>query len=319
MEQKEALEQEAKQRKREHGFQSQHMYTLANYLKEEFGGRIAKLSFDAGFTCPNKDGRCGVGGCAFCSDDDAGGYYTGTPEEQKALTRYKWRDAKYLAYFQSNTNTYAPVEVLRQAYDKALQIEGVVGLAIGTRADCLPEDVLSLLKEYHQRTFLWVELGLQSIHPELRKEMNICCSMRQFEAGARSLIDAGIRTVIHIILGLPGETREEMFQTVEYACSLKPFGIKLHMFNLIANSQLGRSYPNGCGLMSREEYVQLVVDLLERIPKEIVMHRLTGDPPEEGLIEPLWVRDKRRVLNEIQKEFKRRGSYQGDRAFGKAF
>ncbi len=297
--------------KKSHGFESQHMYTLANYLKAEFGTRIAKLSFDAGFTCPNKDGKCGTGGCAFCSTDDAGGYYTGTPEEQKQLTRYKWNDAKYLAYFQSNTNTYAPVEVLKETYDEALKIKDVLGLAIGTRADCLGNDVLELLKDYNKKTFLWVELGLQSTNPKTRKEMNICLSMKTFEQGALSLINNNIKTVIHIILGLPNDTREDMFNTVKYACSLKPFGIKLHMFNLIEKSKLGRENPNGLGLMSCEEYVSLVVDLLEIIPDNIVMHRLTGDPPEEGLIEPLWVRNKRKVLNDIQKEFKKRGTYQG--------
>ncbi len=296
---------------KKHGFESQHMYTLANYLKEEFGTRVAKLSFDAGFSCPNKDGKCGVGGCAFCSSEEGGGYYTGTPEEQKALTRYKWSDAKYLAYFQSNTNTYAPVEVLKEKFDEALRIKDVLGLAIGTRADCLPDDVLQLLKDYNQKTFLWVELGLQTTNRDLRKDMNICLSMQTFEKGALSLINSGIKTVFHIILGLPNDTRENMFETVKYACSLKPFGIKLHMFNLLENSALGKKYPKGYGLMSREEYVSLVVDLLEIIPEDIVIHRLTGDPPENGLIEPLWVRDKRRVLNDIQKEFKNRGTYQG--------
>ncbi len=297
--------------KKNHGFESQHMYTLANYLKEEFGTRVAKLSFNAGFTCPNKDGKCGTGGCAFCSIDEGGGYYTGTPEEQKLLTKDKWGDAKYLAYFQSNTNTYAPVEVLKEKYDKALEIENVVGLAIGTRADCLPDDVVELLKDYNKKTFLWVELGLQSTNHQIRKDMNICCSMKSFEKGALSLINSGIKTVIHIILGLPNDSKENMIETVRYACSLKPFGIKLHMFNLIENSHLGKKYPNGYGLMTREEYVSLVVDLIEIIPDNIVMHRLTGDPPEEGLIEPIWVRDKRRVLNDIQKEFKKRGTYQG--------
>ncbi len=297
-------------RTKTHGFESQHMYTLASYLKEEFGTRVAKLSFDAGFTCPNKDGTCGTGGCAFCSSE-GGGYYTGTPEEQKALTRNKWSEAQYLAYFQSNTNTYAPVDVLREKYDNALRISNVVGLAIGTRADCLGPDVLELLEEYNRKTFLWVEVGLQSTKEKTREEMNICCSMEAFEEGVRSLKRAGIKTVIHIILGLPKESREDMFESVRYACSLNPFGIKLHMFNLIKSSALGKAYPNGYGLMSEEEYVQLVVDLLEEIPPHIVMHRLTGDPPEVGLIEPQWVRDKRKILNDIQKEFRKRGTYQG--------
>ncbi len=288
------------------------MYTLANYLKETFGTRIAKLSFDAGFTCPNIDGKCGTGGCTFCSVE-GGGYYTGSPEEQKALTKNKWNDAKYLAYFQSNTNTYAPVDILKSKYDAALEIEDVVGLAIGTRADCLPPDVLELLKDYNKKTFLWVELGLQSTKPATRLATNICCNMKAFEQGAKSLIDADIKTVLHIMLGLPGENREDMFETVRYACSLNPFGIKLHMFHLLENSALGRMYPEGYGLMSEEEYVGIVVDLLEIIPPEIVMHRLTGDPPETGLIEPEWVRDKRKVLNDIQKEFKKRGTYQGYR------
>ncbi len=297
---------------KKHGFDSQHMNTLALYLKQKFGTRVAKLSFDAGFTCPNKDGKFGVGGCAFCSSQ-GGGYYTGTAKEQMNLIKDKWPECKYLAYFQSNTNTYAPVEVLKRIYDDALKIPGVLGLAIGTRADCLGEDVLSLLKTYNEETFLWVELGLQSTNPETRKRMNICCTMNNFEKGALSLIDNNIKTVIHIILGLPGETREDMFNTVRYACSLKPFGIKLHMFHLVEGSALGRQYPDGYGLMSLEEYVKLVVDLLEIIPKDIVIHRLTGDPPKHGLIEPIWVRDKRRVLNEIQKEFKQRDTHQGFR------
>lgn len=294
----------------EHGFNSQHMNTLALYLKEKFGLRVAKLSFDAGFTCPNKDGKVGVGGCAFCSSH-GGGYYTGTPEEQVNLIKDKWKKCKYLAYFQSNTNTYAPVEVLKKTYEKALEIPDVLGLAIATRADCLDEDIISLIREFNDKTFLWVELGLQTTNRNTRKNMNICLSMDDFKKGALRLINNGIKVVIHIILGLPGDSTKDMFETVRYACSLKPFGIKLHMFHLLEGSALGDKYPEGYGLMSMEEYVNLVVDLLEIIPREIVIHRLTGDPPETGLIEPNWVRDKRRVLNEIQKEFRRRGTFQG--------
>lgn len=295
-----------------HGFNSQHMNTLAAYLKSVFGFRVAKLSFDAGFTCPNKDGSLGVGGCAFCSDY-GGGYYTGSPEEQKDLIKDKWPDAKYLAYFQSNTNTYAPRAVLKSLYDQALKIPDVLGLVIATRADCLPKDVLDLLKDYDNKTFMWVELGLQSTNEETRKRMNLCSTVNDFETGALSLIDANIKTVFHIILGLPGESREDMIKTVTYACSLRPFGIKLHMFHLLEGSALAKMYPNGTNPFTMQEYVSLVVDILEIVPKDIVIHRLTGDPPKEGLIEPNWVKDKRRVLNEIQKEFRRRESWQGSK------
>lgn len=295
----------------EHSFASQHIYSVAAYLKAHFQCRVAKLSLRMGFTCPNRDGNKGYGGCAFCSEK-GGAYYASDFEEQKALIRDKWPDAKYLAYLQSNTNTYQPAENLRKLYDSVLE-EDVLGLVIGTRADCLPPDVVDLLAEYNKKTFLWVELGLQTVNEKLREELNICMTASEFEEGAKSLINRGIKVVFHIIVGLPGENYEDYMRTVKYAVSLKPFGIKIHMFHLLEGTALGAKYGSGLKLMTREEYVSTICDLIEFIPKDIVLHRLTGDPPKEGLIAPLWVRDKRGVLNAIQKEFRRRGTYQGYR------
>lgn len=295
----------------EHSFSSQHIYSVAAYLKARFQCRVAKLSLRMGFTCPNRDGKKGYGGCAFCSEK-GGAYYASDFEEQKALIKDKWPDAKYLAYLQSNTNTYKPAEELRKLYDSVLK-EDVLGLVLGTRADCLPPDVVDLLDEYNKKTFLWVELGLQTVKEDLRDELNICMTMAEFEKGTLSLINRGIKVVFHIILGLPGETYEDYVRTVKYAVSLKPFGIKIHMFHLLEGTALGAKFGGSLELMTREEYVTTVCDLVELIPKSIVLHRLTGDPPRDGLIAPHWTRDKRGVLNAIQKEFRRRGTYQGYR------
>lgn len=294
-----------------HSFASQHIYSVAAYLKARFQCRVAKLSLRMGFSCPNRDGKKGYGGCAFCSEK-GGAYYASDFEEQKALIKDKWPDAKYLAYLQSNTNTYKPAEELRRLYDEVLK-EDVLGLVLGTRADCLPPDVVDLLVEYHKKTFLWVELGLQTVNERLRDELNICMTMAEFEEGALSLINRGIKVVFHIIIGLPGETYEDYVRTVKYAVSLRPFGIKLHMFHLLEGTALGAKYGSSLSLMTREEYVKTICDLVELIPEGIVLHRLTGDPPKDGLIGPLWARDKRGVLNAIQKEFRRRGTYQGYR------
>ena len=286
-----------------------HYNSIAVRLRKIFGERVVKLAIDARLTCPNRDGTKGVGGCAFCSDEGSGEFASDIEDQIAGLSR-KWESAKYIAYFQSHTNTYAPVETLRKLWTEAISHEGVVGLAIATRPDCLPEDVLDLLSEFNEKTFLWVELGLQTRWDETAERMNRCYETAEFAGDMKALSERGIRSVVHLILGLPGETREMMIESAEYAASLKPFGLKLHMLNVLKGTALADMEPE---LMSEDEYVKLAVDILERIPPEITIHRLTGDPPGEKLIAPEWVRNKHRVLNRIQQEFSARGSRQGIR------
>lgn len=291
-------------------FGSTHFNTIATHLKKEFGYRVMKLSLDAGFTCPNRDGRVGTGGCLFCSDDGAG-HYASNIEGQIELLKNKWPEGKYIAYFQNHTNTYAPAARLRTLWDEALAYPNVVGLAVATRPDCLPEEVLELLSEYNKKTFLWVELGLQTSKEETAHAMNRCYENSVFETAMTQLSMRKIKTVVHLILGLPGENREDMLSSADYVASFNPFGLKLHMLHVMKNTGLATMYPSQLRVFEKEEYIRLVVDILERLPQNLTIHRLTGDSPKEDLIAPLWSIDKRSVLNGIQKEFKRRGSFQG--------
>lgn len=295
---------------KENPFGSVHFNTIGTALKKEFGRRVIKLSLDGGFTCPNRDGTAGTGGCLFCSSDGSGSY-AGTIRSQIDLLGRKWPQGVYIAYFQNHTNTYAPVSVLRRLWDEALAYPGVVGLAIATRPDCLPPEVLDLLTEYNQRTYLWVELGLQTCHEITAKAMNRCYENAVFEHAMTQLTTRGIKAVIHLILGLPGESRPDMLDSAAYVSAYRPFGLKLHMLYVLKNTGLSDLYPEVFKTFAKEEYINLVVDILERLPKDITIHRLTGDAPGEELIAPLWSRDKHAVLNGIQREFKARDSFQG--------
>lgn len=291
-------------------FGSTHFNTIAVWLKQRFGCRVMKLSLDGGFTCPNRDGSKGTGGCLFCSEDGSG-HYASTIPAQIQLLSGKWPQGKYIAYFQSYTNTYAEPEVLRRLFDDALAWPGVVGLAVATRPDCLPPAILDLLSEYNRKTFLWIELGLQTIHETTARQMNRCYPLSDFDQAMKDLAERRILTVVHLILGLPGETREMMRQSVQYVCALRPFGMKLHLLHVLKNTGLAKLYPQGIDTFTQQEYIEFVVDLLEQIPQDITIHRLTGDGPAEDLISPLWSVKKRDILNGIQKEFKRRDSWQG--------
>ncbi len=328
-------------------FGSLHYNAIGPWLKERFGERVIKLSLDGGFTCPNRDGTAGTGGCAFCSSDGSGGFASmlqpsvefegsaigkksaalmqgqieasmrdqiaASMQEQIALYRFKWPQAKYIAYFQNHTNTYAPAAKLRALWDAALAQEDVVGLAVATRPDCLPPDVMDLLAEYNEKTFLWVELGLQTSNEKSAERMNRCYPNRVFADACERLTSRNIRFVTHLILGLPGETREDMLRSAAYAANFNPFGIKLHMLHVLKNTRLGEIYLHGpaFSMLTQKEYVTLVCDILERLPSDITVHRLTGDAPQSELIAPDWTRDKHAVLNAIQQEFKARGSFQG--------
>jgi radical SAM protein (TIGR01212 family) len=231
--------------------------------------------------------------------------------EQIALMSDKWPDAAYLAYFQSHTNTYAPAETLRTLYNAALADPRIEGIVIATRPDCLPPDVLDLLSEINRDHYMWVELGLQTIHDETSRRMGIGYTLETYDKAVSELLSRGIRVVSHLILGLPGETEEMMLESVRHVCRQPLFGIKLHLMNIVKTSRLGTEMPDYVPFDSIEEYVDLVIRCLEIIPPEITIHRLTGDVPRRLLISPEWSYRKRTILNMINSELARRGTYQG--------
>lgn len=297
--------------------------SISDFLKKEFGGKTVKLSVDAGFTCPNRDGSKGTGGCAFCSEGGSGELsahadsMTESISEQIDRLSVKWPDANYIAYFQSFTNTYAPVEVLKERYYAALDDPRISGIAIATRPDCLPDDVLDLLEDINKEHFMWVELGLQSVHRETQDAMNLCYTTEDYDRAVSELKKRGIRFVTHLILGLPGETEEMMFESLHRVCddpSKRPFGLKLHLMNIVKTSPLYKAMPDYIPFVSMDEYVDLAVRCLEIIPPEITIHRLTGDVPRKILSSPEWSYRKRTILNAINKELVIRGSCQGARA-----
>ena len=320
--------------------------SIGDRLKEEFCRKTIKLSIDAGFTCPNRDGTCGYGGCAFCSGEGSGELasailetqdkkalaaeslpesqsdlipqtrFTASIDEQIARMSEKWPDAAYLAYFQSHTNTYAPVGELREKYYEALSDPRIDGIAIATRPDCLGDDVLDLLEEINSKYFMWVELGLQTIHPATSEAMGIGYTLDVYDKAVDALLTRGIRVVTHLILGLPGETQDMMLESVRYVCSRPVYGLKLHLMNIVKTSRLYSMMPDYVPFDSIEEYVDLVIRCLEIIPPEITIHRLTGDVPRKLLVAPEWSYRKRTILNMINSELARRDTYQG-KALGK--
>lgn len=302
--------------------QKKRYHTFNEHLRERFGGKIFKVSLDSGFTCPNRDGTLGRDGCVYCSERGSGDFageqglsihnqFIEVTERMKK----KWPTANYIAYFQAYTNTYAPVERLREVYEEALAERNVVGLSISTRPDCLPEDVLDYLEELNQRTYLWVELGLQSIHDRTMEWIERGHNYAQFLKGLDQLRSRGIRVCAHIILGLPGETRTEMMETARAVAKMPLQGIKIHLLHVLRGTPLAEIYQREpFDFMTKDDYVSLVVDILEIVPSEMVIHRLTGDGPPDDLIGPLWSRKKWEVLNAIDAELERRNTRQGKRA-----
>ena len=293
------------------------IHTISTYLKQAFGRKMVKLSLDGGFTCPNRDGSKGVGGCAFCSASGSGDMASGSGDIPADLDRQiqllsdKWPDAGYIAYFQSHTNTYAPVDELRAKFTAALQHPAVCGIAVATRPDCLPPEVVDLLDELNQQTFLWVELGLQTIHAKTAADMNLCYTLSDYNDSVHRLQERGIRVVSHLILGLPGETEEMMFESLDHVCAAKPFGLKLHMFNLVRGSQMEHTHPDYVSFDSIDDYIDLVVRMIEQIPPEIVLHRISGDAVRSTLIAPEWSYKKRTILNGIHKKLAEKNTWQG--------
>ncbi|MBQ9784365.1 MAG: TIGR01212 family radical SAM protein [Clostridia bacterium] len=296
-------------------------YTYDYYLRRTFGGKCAKLPIDAGMTCPNIDGRCATGGCIYCSDRGSGDFAQDSVlsvreqiARQKAAYAHKWDTSRCIAYFQAHTNTYAPVSRLRELYEEALAQEGIVGLNIATRADCLPDDVVAYLASLASCTTLTVELGLQSSNDATARLINRGHTYAQFLEGYEKLRRASERIgiCVHVIFGLPGESDADMMQTVRDVAALRPDQVKIHLLHVLRGTPLARMYEKGLYTpLSRERYVGLVSDALELLPPDTVIGRLTGDGKADDLLAPDWSRKKTAVINDIDKLLYARGSWQG--------
>lgn len=291
-------------------------HTLNYYLKNKYGKKTFKVSLNGNFSCPNKvNGK----GCIFCSRLGSGDF-AGNKEkdlitqfnEVKEIMERKWPDSYYIGYFQANTNTYAPLEELKEKYETILNLPNVVGLNIATRSDAISDTCYDYLEELNKKTDLIIELGLQSIHDKTLKFINRGHDLQNFEESVKKLQKRNIKVVVHIINGLPGETKEDMLETVKYLNKLKIDGIKIHMLHIIKDTDLADYYANNpFHILTKEEYIDIVINQLELLDPKIVIHRITGDPKKEDLIEPTWLLKKFCVLNDIDKEMVRRNTYQG--------
>ncbi|MFC0523956.1 TIGR01212 family radical SAM protein [Pontibacillus salicampi] len=298
----------------------QKRYHSWNYhLKNTFGHKVFKVALDGGFDCPNRDGTVAYGGCTFCSAAGSGDFAGDRAEDlavqfhkQRDKMHGKWKEGHYIAYFQAFTNTHAPVEVLKEKYEQVLQQEGVIGLSIGTRPDCLPDDVVEYLAELNKRTYLWVELGLQTIHEVTAAKINRAHNFQTYVEGVEKLRKHGIRVCSHLINGLPGETYEMMLESARAVSELDVQGIKIHLLHLLKGTPMVKQYEKGeLSFLTKDNYIQLVVDQLETLPPEMIVHRITGDGPTDLLIGPMWSMNKWDVLNSIDEELVNRNSYQG--------
>lgn len=283
--------------------------SFSKYLKDKFGQKVYKISLDGGFTCPNRDGKAGTRGCIFCSKGGSGDFaesremsITEQIESGKKKVEKKIKSGKYIAYFQAFTNTYAPVEMLRQKYEEAINHPDIVALSIATRPDCLGNDVLKLLDEMNKIKPVFVELGLQTIHQKSAKYIRRGYDLSVYDKAVRDLKKIGVNVVVHVILGLPNESENDMLETVKYVCESGANGIKLQLLHVIDGTDLAKDYEKGLfKTLEFDEYVNLIVKCVKIIPKDIVIHRLTGDGAKKDLIAPLWSADKKRVLNAINK------------------
>lgn len=293
-------------------------YSLDYYLKTTFGEKVYRLSLNGGMTCPNRDGSLDSRGCIFCSAGGSGDFasaptlsITEQIEDAKTKIQQKSDCRKFIAYFQAYTNTYAPIDYLRRIFSEAITHPDIVALSIATRCDCLPPDVLALLGELNRIKPVWVELGLQSIHDKTLRNIRSGFTLSQFEEAVFALEQYHIDVITHLILGLPGETKEMMLASLDYISRLPIKGVKLQLLHVLKDTDLGRLYEKEpFPLFSLEEYCDFIVDCIERLPEHIVLHRLTGDGPRSLLIAPLWSTDKKRVLNTIQKRLKERDTWQ---------
>ncbi len=296
-------------------------HTLDYYYKNRFHEKVFKVSLNAGFTCPNIDGTVGYGGCIYCSKSGSGEF---AGNEKEAIEKQfidirdmmlkKWPKAKYIGYFQAHTNTYAPPNRLKELYETILKQDNVIGLNIATRPDSITDECLDYLEELNKKTYLTIELGLQTIKEETSKLINRCHSLECFQDMVKKLRERNIDVVVHIINGLPYETKEDMLNTIKYLNKLDIQGIKIHMLSILKDTPIEKLYKdNNLHSLTKEEYIDIVIDQLELLRPEIVIHRITGDPKLDDLVEPDWLIKKFCVLNDIDKEMVRRDSYQGKR------
>lgn len=297
-------------------------HSLDYELKRQFGQKIYKVSLDGGMSCPNRDGTVGTGGCTFCSQGGSGEFAvrrTGYPDVWEQIEQAKTRvhrkisgEGKYIAYFQSYTNTYAPVDYLRTLFERAITHPDIVALSVGTRPDCLGDEVVALLKELNGQKPVWVELGLQTIHEKTAERIHRGYRLEVFEDAYRRLKEAGLTAVVHVILGLPGETKEEMLETVDYLGKIPVDGIKLQLLHILKGSQMAAEYEkNPFSLMELEEYLDLILTCVARLPQSVVIHRLSGDGAKTLLIGPAWSANKKLVLNRMMQKFRENGIFQG--------
>lgn len=302
-----------------YAFDNKRYHTWNYYLRNTFGEKVFKVSINAGFTCPNIDGKVSFGGCTYCSKEGSGDF-AGNPKDNlikqfddiTKMMHKKWPNAKYIGYFQAFTNTYAPVDVLKEKYETILELDDVIGLSISTRPDCLEDDVVEYLGELNERTNLWVELGLQTIHDSTSKLINRGHDYDEFLKGLEKLKSKNIKVIVHIINGLPGEDYNMMMETAKAVVNMGVDGIKIHLLHVIKDTPMEKMLEKGMlTLMSQEEYINLVCDQLEILPETMIVHRLTGDGKRDELVGPLWSLKKWEVLNAIDDELKKRNSYQG--------
>ncbi len=295
-------------------------HTLTYYYKEKFNSKVCKVSLNANFTCPNIDGKVGFGGCIYCSKLGSG-EYAGNPkddlikqfEKGKEIMLKKWPNAKFIAYFQANTNTYAPIERLKECFEPFINKDDCIGLSIATRSDSITDECLNYLEDINKRTFLIVELGLQTIHEKTSKLINRCSTLNNFDNMVKKLKEKNINVVVHIINGLPYETKEMMIDTVKHLNDLDIDGIKIHMLGVLKDTPLEKYYQkHKFHILTKEEYVNIVVKQLEHLDEKIVIHRLTEDPKKDDIIEPTWLTKKFTILNEIDKIMNKENLYQGD-------
>ena len=296
-------------------------YSLNAWLKDQFGQKIYKLALDGGMTCPNRDGTLGTGGCIFCSHGGSGDFaepaHTSVTEQieaAKARVANKIKGGKYVAYFQSYTNTYAPVSYLEPLFSEAIAHPDVSALSIGTRPDCLPPDVLELLARLNRRKPVWVELGLQTIHEESAARIQRGYSLPVFENAVRELKAAGLTVIVHVILGLPDETKAQMLDTVRYLADFQPAidGIKLQLLHILRGTKLAEFYEQApFPVFSMDEYIELLIECIRLLPPDMVIHRISGDGPKKLLVAPEWSGNKRAFLNTFSKALRESGCFQG--------
>lgn len=286
------------------------LYSLNDYLKEEYGEKVYKIAIDAGMTCPNRDGSIGTGGCIFCSVGGSGEFAGDSglsvkdqiADGKRIIQKKAPSCRKFIAYFQAYTNTYGPIDKLRKLYEEAIEQNDVVILSIATRPDCISDDVLALLTECNKKKPVWVELGLQSIHSKTADHIRRGFSLDCYDIAVDRLSNSGIKVITHVIFGFPWETKEQMLQTVDHVCAGNVFGIKIQMLQVLSGTDLAKEYENShFSLLSLDEYSHLVAKAIKAMPEGMVVHRMTGDPPKKLLISPSWTADKKRVLNTIKK------------------